>query len=122
MLKKMLLSFAICLAFTGCGTKEEDKKTSTETNYSFSTDIAPIIVKSCAGSPNCHGAGETGGDLGKIYQANKDAFVADAAKVKELIQLPQTDSSSMPKPGYGIALASADKQKILDYLNQTSKN
>lgn len=109
-----------CLIY--CGSKEEDKKTSTDTKYTFATNIAPIVLKSCAGAATCHGTGESGGNNGTIFQDNMATFIASAADIKELIQLPSTDASVMPKSGYGITLSSTDKQILLDYLNQSTKN
>lgn len=113
-----LITFASFLCFA-CGSNDKAKTTSGSTSYTFDKDIAPIVLKSCAGAASCHGSAETGGGLGRNYQANKAAFIADKTKVSSLIQSTDT-ATVMPKPGYSISLSASDKQMILDYLSQST--
>lgn len=107
---------AILIVLSGCGSSDDDSSTdsATSTTYTFATDIAPIIASSCASNGVCHGDNSAGNT---IYVGNKAALVAMKT---EVINRINGTGAVMPPDTSDVTLSSADKQKIQDYLNQSS--
>ena len=70
-------------------------------------------VKNCAGSA-CHSPGTSY----KQFIDSMSTFVDDSVNIQDRIQRPASDPSSMPRPGSGFTLTSAEIQTIISYLNQ----
>lgn len=104
------------LFFAACGT-DDDEKESTTTTYTFSADIAPILTASCASNNACHASTNTVGNT--VYVDNKANLVAGKTNV---INRMNGTGSIMPPSTSDVTLSAANKQKIEDYLNQTTQN
>lgn len=97
-----------------CGSSSKSTTTTPAptTTLSFSTDIAPIIKTSCSAS-GCHGVTGAGS---KIYENNEATFKAQKADAIRRMGLKSSEADFMPRSPSTIS--SADKDKIINYLNQ----
>lgn len=122
-LKKHTLSITagtlaiVSIMFAACGTDDDDEKSTTTTTYTFSADIAPILTASCANNNACHASTNTVGNT--VYVDNKANLVAGKTNV---INRMNGTGAIMPPSTSGVSLSAANKQKIEDYLNQTTQN
>ena len=107
----------VSLMFAACGTDDDDEKSTTATTYTFSADIAPILTASCASNNACHASTNTVGNT--VYVDNKANLVAGKTNV---INRMNGTGAIMPPSSSGVSLSAANKQKIEDYLNQTTQN
>jgi hypothetical protein len=82
------------------------------TALTFTNDIRPILAASCNGAA-CHDAGSTGVDAALQFNADEAAFKAKEAEVKAAI-----NGGTMPPAASGKTLIDANKQKIIDFLDQ----
>ncbi|MCB9229766.1 MAG: hypothetical protein H6618_09155 [Deltaproteobacteria bacterium] len=108
----MIITF---ISLTGCGSDDKDETSSTTTTYKFSTDISSILSGSCASNGICHASDNAVGNV--AYVGNKDNLVAHKTDV---INRMNGTGSLMPPADSGVSLSTADKQKLEDYLNQST--
>ena len=114
-LKNLLFLYISCMLATACGSEEDDKNTSTGTTYTFTSDIVPILERSCAFNNECHG--DNGSQV--RYTSNKATF--DASDTVTRINLATSDTLYMPYLGKR-TLDSTDKTILEAYLAQETKN
>ncbi len=108
---KLILAVGLLsiLGFYGCG--DDTEETTKTSAISFST-VNPILTSSCAGS-TCHSSGSAYTQ----YVDSQTNFDSNKSTIKE--RLNSSDSSLvMPKPDSGLTLSSADKQTLIDYIDQ----
>ena len=82
----------------------------TATNYTYETDILPIVVANCAFS-GCHDGGSVYPPNWKDYETMKD----HGDEIQRRITLPPSDPDKMPR---GRFLSPEDRQKIFCWIEQ----
>ena len=97
-----------------CGSDKKTDETSTTAKLDFTKDINPIIVASCADAA-CHGKS---GAAANVYEDNETTLKANKTDCIRRLKLVSTDPDYADFMPRGKTLSDANKQKLIDFLNQ----
>ncbi|MDD9952183.1 MAG: hypothetical protein OXT67_11535 [Zetaproteobacteria bacterium] len=107
-----LVSVTAIVLLGACGSDEDSSTSETSTSYTWSGDIAPIIASSCAAGGSCH---ESSNSSLTTYVGNESNVVSNKTAVSNRIQ---GIGSIMPPTSSSATLSTADRDKIISFLNQ----